>query len=62
MYDEGAKRPRIFAMAIHPFLIGHPFRARHLERALAYIRKHDRVWITTGSGIIDWYKSAAAKA
>ena len=47
----------MLSMAIHPFLIGHPFRARHLERALAYIRKHDQVWITTGSAIIDWYRS-----
>jgi allantoinase len=59
LYEEGAKRPRILSMALHPFLIGHPFRARYLERALAYIRKHDQVWITTGSAIIDWFKVAA---
>ncbi|HUB94764.1 MAG TPA: polysaccharide deacetylase family protein [Stellaceae bacterium] len=61
LYEEGAKRPRILSMALHPFLIGHPFRARHLERALAYIRKHDQVWITTGSAIIDWFKEASAE-
>jgi hypothetical protein len=44
-------------MALHPFLVGHPFRARYLERALAHIRKHDAVWITTGSAIVDWYRS-----
>ena len=26
-------------------------------RALGHIRKHDAVWITTGSAIVDWYKS-----
>ncbi|SRR5579885_914461 len=59
LYEEGAKRPRVMSMALHPFLIGHPFRARHLDRALAHIRKHDRVWFATGSAIIDWYKAAA---
>jgi allantoinase len=62
LYADGAKNYRILSMALHPFLIGHPFRARHLERALAYIRGHDAVWITTGSAIVDWYKAASAKA
>jgi allantoinase len=57
MYEEGKKQPRVLAMALHPFLVGHPYRARHLERALAHIRQHDDVWITTGSAIVDWYKS-----
>jgi allantoinase len=57
LYEEGHKQPRVLSIALHPFLIGHPFRARYLERALAHIRKHDAVWITTGSAITDWYKS-----
>jgi allantoinase len=57
MYEEGKRQPRVFALALHPFLVGHPFRAHHLERALAHIRQHDGVWITTGSAIADWYKS-----
>jgi peptidoglycan/xylan/chitin deacetylase (PgdA/CDA1 family) len=61
LYEEGSTRPRVLSIAIHPFLIGHPFRARHLARALEHIRKHDAVWLTTGSAIIDWYKAASAK-
>jgi allantoinase len=57
MYEEGKRQPRVLALALHPFLVGHPFRARHLERALAHIRQRDAVWITTGSAIIDWYNS-----
>lgn len=57
LYADGERTARILSIAIHPFLIGHPYRARHLERALAYIRNHDKVWITTGSEIIDWFKS-----
>jgi peptidoglycan/xylan/chitin deacetylase (PgdA/CDA1 family) len=59
LYEEGGTRPRVLSIAIHPFLIGHPFRARHLDRALAHIRKHQSVWLTTGGGIIDWYKAAS---
>jgi hypothetical protein len=50
------------SIALHPFLIGHPFRAKHLERALAYMRERDAVWITTGSAIADWYNKAAPAA
>ena len=57
MYEEGGKQPRVLSIALHPFLIGHPFRARYLEQALAHIRKHDAVWITTGGAISAWYKS-----
>jgi peptidoglycan/xylan/chitin deacetylase (PgdA/CDA1 family) len=55
LYEEGAKIPRVFCMALHPFLIGHPFRARHLERVLAYIKAREAVWITTGGALLDWY-------
>jgi len=55
MYEDGAKIPRVLAIAIHPFIIGHPLRARALERALKHIRQHDKVWITTGSAIADWF-------
>lgn len=61
LYEEGGTRPRVLSIAIHPFLIGHPFRARHLARALAHIKEHDAVWLTTGGAIIDWYRTAAAK-
>lgn len=58
LHAEGAKRPRVLSIAIHPFLIGHPFRARHLDRALAYIKKKKGVWLATGSEILDWWHKA----
>ncbi|MDB5407422.1 MAG: polysaccharide deacetylase family protein [Rhodospirillales bacterium] len=57
LYADGEHTARILSIAIHPFLIGHPYRARHLERALAYIKNHEKVWLTTGGEIIDWFKS-----
>jgi allantoinase len=61
MYEDGLKQPRVLSIALHPFLVGHPFRARHLERALAHIRKHDAVWITTGGAIVDWYHKSTSR-
>ena len=58
LHAEGAKRPRVLSIAIHPFLIGHPFRARHLDRALAYLKKKKGVWLATGSEILDWWHTA----
>jgi peptidoglycan/xylan/chitin deacetylase (PgdA/CDA1 family) len=34
MYEEGASQYRVLAIALHPFIVGHAFRAKHLERAL----------------------------
>ena len=58
MYEEGPEPARFLSIAIHPFLVGHPYRARHLERALAHIRKRQDVWLATGSEILDWYNAA----
>lgn len=58
LYAEGENTPRLMSIALHPFLIGHPFRARHLERALAHIAGHDQVWVATGSEITDWYNES----
>ena len=62
LYEEGERIPRVISIALHPFLIGHPFRAKHLERALAHIRTHDRVWFATGSEIVDWYRAQSKAA
>lgn len=56
LYEEGSQRPRLMSIALHPFLVGHPFRARHLDRALAHIMSHADVWFCTGSEICDWFR------
>ncbi|HUN74884.1 MAG TPA: polysaccharide deacetylase family protein [Steroidobacteraceae bacterium] len=61
LYREGEHVPRVFCMALHPFLVGHPFRARHLERVLAHIKGHRDVWLTTGSKLLEWYRSASTE-
>ncbi|HUK59109.1 MAG TPA: polysaccharide deacetylase family protein [Stellaceae bacterium] len=56
LYEDGAKTGRVMAIALHPFLIGHPHRAKHFEKALAYVAQHKGVWLATGGEIADWYK------
>ncbi|BCH29370.1 polysaccharide deacetylase [Mesorhizobium sp. L-8-10] len=55
LYADGERNPRIMAVCLHPFLIGHGFRAKYLEKAFEYISKKEKVWISTGGEISDWY-------
>jgi allantoinase len=56
LYEAGETSGRIMSICLHPFLIGHPFRSKYLDRALKYITDHDDVWVTTGGEINDWYR------
>jgi allantoinase len=57
LYAEGATRPRIMSISVHPFISGHPFRMKHIEAALGYVASHDGVWLTTGVEINNWYRA-----
>jgi hypothetical protein len=45
------------SISLHPFLIGHGFRSKYLDRALKYIRSREEVWLATGTEISDWYRN-----
>ena len=52
MHDEARERPgSVFCVSLHPFLVGQPFRHKHLTRALGHIRGHDDVWFCTSDEI-----------
>jgi len=55
LYREGAASGRVMAICLHPFMIGVPHRIDALDRAIRYIRSHDRVWFTTGEEIVRHY-------
>ena len=57
LYAEGAYSGRMLVLNLHPWLIGQPFRIRFLDEALKYIMSHKRVWATTGSQVIKWYRN-----
>jgi allantoinase len=56
LYEEGKHGGRVLGIALHPFLIGAPHRIRYLDRALSHIVSHDKVWLATGSEIIDAFR------
>jgi allantoinase len=56
LYAEGARNPRVMAIAVHPYIHGVPHRIKYFEAAYDYIRRHKGVWLTTGAEIYDWYR------
>ncbi|MFT5391340.1 MAG: allantoinase [Gammaproteobacteria bacterium] len=55
LYAEGEHSARVMCIALHPFLIGQPHRARYLDELLGYIMSHDGVWQTTADEIAEYY-------
>jgi peptidoglycan/xylan/chitin deacetylase (PgdA/CDA1 family) len=48
MLEQSRKYPLVYSVALHPFIVGQPFRLRALRRALRHIMEHrDALWITT---------------
>ena len=48
MLGQSRKYPLVFAVSVHPFIIGQPFRLRAFRDAVRHIERHrDRLWITT---------------
>ncbi|TDJ45978.1 MAG: polysaccharide deacetylase [Gammaproteobacteria bacterium] len=58
LYEDGKVSGRVMAIGLHPFLIGHGFRCKYLDRALAHIRSRKDVWFATGGEISDWYRES----
>jgi len=55
LYREGQRSARVLGIGLHPFLIGQPFRAAYLDRALSHITAHSDVWLATSDEIARWY-------
>jgi peptidoglycan/xylan/chitin deacetylase (PgdA/CDA1 family) len=48
MLEQSRKYPLVYSVALHPFIIGQPYRLRALRGALEHIMAHkDALWITT---------------
>jgi len=60
LYDESAVTGKVMCIALHPYITGVPFRARHLEAALTLMRERKDVWFATGTEILNAYQSIRA--
>ena len=58
-FDERLRQTRdgvaqVMGIALHPYIIGQPYRMRALRRALAHVAaRREAVWITTAGGVFD---------
>jgi len=54
MLVQSKKQPLVMGIALHPYLVGQPYRLRHLRRALKHIVRTKDVWLTTPGKICDF--------
>jgi len=59
LYRNSASSGRVMALALHPFVIGQPFRRKYLAKILEYITSHEGVWVTTSDEIAAHYGAAS---
>ena len=55
MLEQSVHQPLVMGIALHPYLVGQPYRLRALRRVLQHICAHrDDIWITTAGEIFDF--------
>ena len=52
MLAQSQSQPLVMGIALHPYLVGQPYRLRHLRRALCHIAaQRDAIWLTQAGAI-----------
>lgn len=57
MLVQSEKQPLVMGIALHPYLVGQPYRLRHLRKALNVLasnRDQKKIWFTTPGAICDY--------
>jgi allantoinase len=58
MLLQSRDQPLVMGIALHPYIVGQPYRLRHLRRALKHItRNGKKAWFTTPGKICDFVSS-----
>ena len=63
MLEQSRRQPLVMGVALHPYIVGQPYRLRHLRRALqhlAALRDRGEVWFTTPGAICRHVSAAVA--
>lgn len=61
MLEQSAEQPLVMGIALHPYLVGQPYRLRHLRRVLQHICAHrDDIWMTRAGDIFDFCETCPA--
>ena len=54
MLEQSRSQSLVMGIALHPYLVGQPYRLRHMRRALQHIAAHrGDVWLTTPGAIAE---------
>jgi hypothetical protein len=54
MLEQSKQQPLVMGIALHPYIVGQPYRLRHLRKALKHIcklRSENLIWMTTPNQI-----------
>jgi peptidoglycan/xylan/chitin deacetylase (PgdA/CDA1 family) len=62
VYAESAKRPKVMAIAVHPYISGVPHRIKYFERVFRALKKQEGVLFWTGEQILEWYGASRPAA
>ncbi|MGH8741330.1 MAG: polysaccharide deacetylase family protein [Burkholderiales bacterium] len=54
MLEQSHAQPLVMGIALRPYIVGQPYRLRHVRRALEHMHREKRVWWTTPGAICDW--------
>ena len=60
--ESHLRQPLVMGLALHPYIVGQPYRLRHLRRALQHLcaaRDRGEVWFTTPGAICEHVNSLA---
>jgi allantoinase len=57
MLRQAEDQPLVMGIALHPYLVGQPYRLRHLRRALQHVLKRKKAWLTTPGKIFEFVAS-----
>jgi peptidoglycan/xylan/chitin deacetylase (PgdA/CDA1 family) len=60
LHADAANGGRVLVLALHPFVIGQPFRHKYLDQALSFLAAQPDVWLTTSDDIAAHYRGQIA--
>ena len=57
MREQACDQALVMGIALHPYIVGQPFRLRHLRRALRHIAAaRETVWLTTAGAVAEAWR------